>query len=169
MSQSTATANAEYHTRRIRIQTDLSSLFNKQAPVQSASAHSLSTRFDVYLTPRAFLFSLDTFERDDREFLNLRMSAGGGMGWQLVNSHVLQLSLLGGMTLVNESYRHGDEEHPERRESTGESLVGLSMDRFQLGRLRLTGKLSIFPSACSTPAGSVLSPPPVSACRLPGI
>ena len=111
MSQSSVTANGEYHSTRLRVQADLTSLFSKQAPAESASAHSLSTRIDYYLTPRAFVFTLNGLERDDREFLNLRTSVGGGMGWQIANTAVTQLSLLGGMTFINEDYR-GDAEHP---------------------------------------------------------
>lgn len=79
LSQSSVTANGEYHSTNVRVQTDITSLFSKQAPAQPASAHSLSTRIDYYLTPRAFVFTLDGLERDDREFLNLRTSLGGGM------------------------------------------------------------------------------------------
>lgn len=150
LSQSAVTANAEYHSTSVRVQMDFSSLFSKQAAAQSASAHSLSTRIDYYLTPRAFVFTLDGLDRDDREFLNLRTSLGGGMGWQIADTAVAQLSLLGGMTFVNESYRGGDVEHPGRRESTGEALIGLSLDKLQVGRLRFTGKSSVYPSVLDT-------------------
>ena len=146
LSQSLVTASAEYHSTSIRVQTDLSSQFSKQAPAQSASAHSLSTRFDVYLTPRAFVFTLDGLDRDDRELLNLRTSLGGGMGWQVADSRSAQLSLLGGMTFVNEAYRGGDVDHSGRHESTGEALIGFSLDKLQFGRLRFTGKTSVYPS-----------------------
>jgi hypothetical protein len=105
---------------------------------------------DYYLTPRAFVFTLDGLDRDDRELLNLRTSLGGGMGWQIADTGVTQLSLLGGMTFVNESYRGGDVEHPGRRESTGEALIGLSLDKLQVGRLRFTGKTSVYPSVLDT-------------------
>jgi hypothetical protein len=145
LSQSSVVANGEYQSTNVRVQTDVTSLFSKQAPAESASAHSLSTRVDYYLTPRAFIFSLDGLERDDREFLNLRTSVGGGVGWQLADTAVTQVSLLGGMTFINENYR----EHAEqsgRRESTGEALVGVSLDKLQVGRLRFTGKTSVYPS-----------------------
>ena len=158
------TANAEYHGANVRVQTDLSSLFSKQAPAQSASAHSFSTRLDYYLTPQAFVFTLDGLDRDNRELLNLRTSLGGGMGWQIANTGVTQLSLLGGMTFVNESYRGGDIEHPGRRESTGEALIGLSLDKLQVGRLRFTGKTSCTP-ASSIQVGFGSSRAPACACR----
>ena len=110
MSQSSVEANGECQSTHVRVQADLTSLFSKQAPVESESAHSLSTRLDYYLTPRAFVFTLDGLERDDREFLNLRTSAGGGMGWQIADTAVTQLSLLGGMTFINERYRENVEQ-----------------------------------------------------------
>ena len=145
LSQSSVAANGEYHSTHVRVQTDLTSLFSKQAPAESASAHSLSTRIDYYLTPRAFVFTLDGLERDDREFLDLRTSAGGGMGWQIADTAVTQLSLLGGMTFINEKY-HKNVEQPGRRQSTGEALIGVSLDRLQVGRLRFSGKTAVYPS-----------------------
>ena len=146
LNQSSVTANVEYHTERVRVQTDLSSLFSKQAPAQSTSTHSASTRVDLHLTSAAFAFTLAGFDRDDRERLNLRSTLGGGMGWQIAHSRVAELSLLGGLTFVNENYRGGETEHPDSRGSTGEALAGLSLDKLQLGRLRFTGKASVFPN-----------------------
>jgi Protein of unknown function, DUF481 len=145
LSQSSVAANGEYHSTHVRVQTDLTSLFSKQAPAGSASAHSLSTRIDYYLTPRAFVFNLDGVERDDREFLDLRTSVGGGIGWQIADTAVTQLSLLGGMTFINEMY-HKDVEQPGRRQSTGEALIGVSLDRLQVGRARFSGKTAVYPS-----------------------
>ncbi len=145
LSQSSVSANGEYQSTHIRVQTDLSSMFSRQAPAESTSTHSLSTRIDYYLTPRAFVFTLDGFERDDREFLNLRTSLGGGMGWQIADTAVTQLSLLGGMTFINEKYRENVEQ-PGRRQSTGEALIGVSLDRLQVGRLRFSGKTAVYPS-----------------------
>lgn len=146
LSQSSLAANAEYHSTRVRVQTDISSLFSRQAPAESASAHSLSTRVDFYLTPRAFVFTLDGLERDDRELLKLRTSLGGGLGWQIADSSTTQLSVLGGMTFVDESYHGSDVEHSRRRDPSGEMLIGLSVDKLEFGRLHFVGKTSVYPS-----------------------
>lgn len=145
-NQSSVTANTEYRSTRFRVQADLSSLFSKQAPAESASAHSLSTRLDFYLTPHAFVFTLDGLERDDRELLNLRTSLGGGLGWQIADSGTTQLSVLGGMTYIDEKYHRTDVDHPGHREQSGEALIGLSLDKLEFGRVRFTGKTSVYPS-----------------------
>jgi nitrate/nitrite transporter NarK len=59
---------------------------------------------------------------------------------------VTQLSLLGGMTFINENYRRVDVDHPGWRESTGEALIGLSLDKLQVGRLRFIRKACLYPS-----------------------
>ena len=146
LNQSSVAASAEYQSERLHVQTDLSSLFSKQAPAESTSTHSASARVDWYLTPGAFVFALGGLDRDNRQLLNLRTTLGAGMGWQIAHTRDLQLSLLGGLTFVNESYSGGDAAHPGHPESTGEALAGLSLDRLQWGRLRFTGKMSIFPS-----------------------
>lgn len=146
LSQSSLTANAEYHSTEFRVQTDISSLFSKQAPAESESAHSFSTRLDFYLSPHAFVFTLGSLERDDREHLKLRSSLGGGLGWQIIDSGKTEISLLGGMTFVDESYRKGDVEQLGRREPSGEVLTRLSVDKLEFGRLHFIGKTSIYPS-----------------------
>jgi hypothetical protein len=146
LSQSAVTANAEYHSTRVRVQADLSSLFSKQPPAESASEHSFSTRLDYYLTPHAFVFTLDGLERDEREHLNLRMSLGGGLGWQIADSPTKQLSVLGGMTFIDESYQQRDVAGSGHRETSGEALIGLSLDKLEIGRLHFSSKTSVYPS-----------------------
>ena len=148
LSQSSVTANAEYHSTRVRVQADVSSLFNKQAPAESASAHSLSTRLDFYLVPQVFLFTLDGLERDQRELLNLRTSVGGGLGWQIADSPTKQFSVLGGITFIDESYQGKDAagSGSGRREPSGEAVIGFSVDRLEFGRLRFFSKTSVYPS-----------------------
>lgn len=146
VSQSSVTANAGYQSARVRVQADLSSLFSKQAPAQSASAHSLSARLDYYLAPHAFLFTLDGLERDDRELLNLRTTLGGGLGWQIADSSKRQISVLGGMNFIAESYHKNDAGDSARRQPSGEALIGFSVDRLEFGRLRFTSKTSVYPS-----------------------
>jgi putative salt-induced outer membrane protein YdiY len=146
LSQSAVTANAEYHSTRVRVQADLSSLFSKQAPAESASAHSLSTRLDYHLTPHAFLFTLGGLERDERELLNLRTSLGAGLGWQIADSPTTQISVIGGVNFVDESYQRQDASGSGRREPGGEALIGFSADKLEFGRLSFFSKTSVYPS-----------------------
>jgi hypothetical protein len=139
------TAHADYQSTRVRVQADVSSLFSKQA-AESASAHSLSTRLDYYMTPHAFLFTLDGLERDERELLNLRTSLGGGLGWQIADSTTTQFSRLGGMNFIDESYHRKEVADSTRREPSGEALIGFSLDKREFGRLRFTSKTSVYPS-----------------------
>jgi hypothetical protein len=74
------------------------------------------------------------------------------------------MSLLGGLTFVNENYRGDDAGPGGRRESSGEGLVGLSLDKFQAGRLRFTGKTSVFPTSWNA-AGFALLRAPECGCR----
>ena len=145
-SQSSVAANAEYRAEHFRVQTELSSLFSKQASSQSTSSHSISSRIDFYLTHGAFLFALAGFDRDDRELLNLRSTTGGGLGRQLAHTRAMEVSVLGGLTYVHEDYRKGDGDNAARYQSTGEALAGLALDRLQLGRIRFTGKASVYPN-----------------------
>jgi putative salt-induced outer membrane protein YdiY len=146
ISQSSVGANAEYDSARLRLQSNVSSLFSKQGGAKSTSTHAISTRLDLYLKPHAFAFTLGSFDRDDAQLLSLRTSIGVGLGWQALRSRRSELSLLGGLTFTNENYRGDEEARTGRHASTGEALLGISLERLQWGRLRFIGRSSFYPS-----------------------
>jgi len=146
ISQSSVGASAEYESARVRVQTSLSSLFNKQSDARAASTHAASTRVDLYIKPHAFAFSQGSLDRDDAQLLNLRTSIGGGLGWQPVRSRGIELSLIGGLTFTEEHYRAGEEVSSGRAGSTGEALFGVSLERLEWRHVRFIGRSSLYRS-----------------------
>ena len=146
ISQSSVGANTEYESARVRLQGSVLSLFSKQSDARSASTHALSTRVDVYIRPHAFAFSQGTLDRDDAQLLSLRTSIGGGLGWQAVRSRGTELSLIGGLTFTDEHHRASEEVQPRRAESSGEALLGISLERLEWRHLRFIGKSSLYRS-----------------------
>ena len=142
--QSSLGLNAEYESDRFRVQSNLSSLFNKQSDAKSTSTHAMSTRLDFYVKPRAFTFTQGSLDRDDAQLLRLRTSIGAGLGWQVLRSKRSEFSLLGGFTFTKEDYRPDKEVRTVRNGSTGEALLGISLERLQWGRLRFIGKSTVY-------------------------
>ncbi len=147
LNQASVTLGAEYREDKFRVRLDITSLFSHQAQAPATGDYMASMRWDRYLSRRLFTFALASVERDDRELLSLRTNLGGGLGWRITRSERTQLSLLLGGTYLNELFRQGAEvEGDELRHLSGEGLVGISLDRAQVGRANVTTKLTVYPS-----------------------
>ena len=86
------------------------------------------------------------FERDDRQKLNLRSRAGGGFGLALVQNQKTELSLLAGMTFINEQFRTEPGAPPRARLSSAEALAGIEYKTTLIQRVDFTSKLSFLPN-----------------------
>lgn len=144
LSQSSLGIRSQYRSPAWRMQADASSLFSRQSDAPSTSRHTGSLRLDRSLGTETFVFTLATLERDERQLLDLRTNLGGGFGWKLLRSARTELSLLGGATFVNEDFRRRSPEQAAAGGSSGESLIGYSLERSLIGRAVLTSKTSAF-------------------------
>lgn len=144
LSQSSLGVRTQYRAPAWRMQADASSLFSRQSDAPSTSRHTGSLRLDRFLGTETFVFTLATLERDERRLLDLRTNLGGGFGWKVLRSRRTELSLLGGATFVNEDFRRRGPEQAAPGGSSGESLIGYSLERSLLGRAVLTSKTSAF-------------------------
>ncbi|MEX2264224.1 MAG: DUF481 domain-containing protein [Bryobacteraceae bacterium] len=146
LSQSSLGINSAYRSPKQQVQLEILSLFSRQSDAPTASSHLGSVRWDHYLSPRLFSFTLTRFERNDRQLLLLRSNLGGGLGWKLLNTQQARLSLLGGFTYVNEQFRAQESLDREPRVSSGEGLFGLDLETLSLGPLRLITKATVYPN-----------------------
>ncbi len=144
LSQSSLGVRTQYRTPAWRMQVDASSLFSRQSDAPTTSRHTGSLRLDRFLGTETFVFTLAALERDERQLLDLRANLGGGFGWKVLRSRRTELSLLGGATFVNEDFRRRGPEQTAPGGSSGESLIGYSLERSLLGRAVLTSKTSAF-------------------------
>ena len=88
---------------RIRILAQ--SLYSVQDEAEASSMHSVQGRYDRFLGSRVFFFINGLVETDQREKLDLRTSQGGGLGTEFALDPVTQLSIFGGMTFLQESFK----------------------------------------------------------------
>jgi hypothetical protein len=148
-TQSSLTAQGDYRKEKYRLQGDVTSILATQEEAETTSRHALNGRYDRYLSDRAFAFALTSFERNDRQKLDLRSRFGGGFGWKAAKGRSNELDLLGGFTLTNEQFRNGEGEMLPR-ETTGEGLFGFEWKNTQLRGVRLYTRLTAHPNLVQT-------------------
>lgn len=92
-------------TETDRIKILAQSLYSVQDDAEASSMHSVQGRYDRFLSSRIFFFLKGLVETDEREKLDLRTSEGGGFGIEFALDPVTQLSILGGMTVLQENFK----------------------------------------------------------------
>jgi len=144
-TQSSLAAEGAYRQEKYKLQGDLNSIFSRQENAEATSRHALNGRYDRFLSERAFAFALTSFERNDRQKLDLRSRFGGGFGWKVQRTPKVEFDLLGGVTATNEQFRSPEGEMMPR-ETTGEGLFGFEWKSTQLWGVRLTTRLTAHPN-----------------------
>lgn len=150
LNQSSLGVSGDYRREGYKLQGHIRSLFSQQDDAPTVSRHTANGRYDLYLSPRSFSFALAGLERNDRQRLALRSTAGGGFGWSLLKSKSNELSVLGGVTYTNEQFQFNDNGERPPRNSTGEALAGVEWDTTHFERIRFTTKLSLHPNLVET-------------------
>ena len=146
LNQSSLAVQTEYRQERYRLSGSVTSLFSRQDDSEPTSRQTADARYDRYINPRRFSFVLAGFERDDRQKLNLRSRAGGGFGFALLQNQKTELSLLAGMTFINEQFRTEPAAPPRARLSSAEALAGIEYKTTWIPGIDITSKLSFLPS-----------------------
>ncbi len=146
LNQSSVGIQGNYRRETYELQGSASSLFSKQDDSEPTSRQTLDLRYDRFLSPQAFAFALNGFERNDRQQLNLRSRLGGGFGWKLVKTRQSEFSVLGGFTFINERFRDADSGTMLPRKSSGEALGGVELQTTRFRGTRLSTKLSFLPN-----------------------
>lgn len=78
---------------------------------QTADKATLYSKYDHFVSDRWYLYANTAFTRDEFRDLNLRSTAGFGVGHQIFESEQQNLSLEGGVSYVNEDYIDADDDN----------------------------------------------------------
>jgi putative salt-induced outer membrane protein YdiY len=95
---------------------------------------------DFLFTPRNFVFVFGQLEHIDTQSLGLRQTYGTGLGRDLIRKPRVELSFLGGVTLVRERFQTGE------RRKDAEGVLGESVGWKLSDRVSVTHGLNFFPS-----------------------
>ena len=147
LNQSSVAVTSSYQQEKYRLSGSVTSLFSRQDESDPTNRQTADARYDRYINSRRFSFLLGGFERDDRQKLDLRSRAGAGLGLTLIQSKKTELSLLGGMTFINEQFRLEPDELPSLvGPSSAEALAGIEYRTTWIQGIDVTSKLSFLPN-----------------------
>jgi len=142
-----ANTNAAYRTVGWEVATAYDSTFGGQAGAPKTNRQDLQTTFAKYLNRNSYVVALSDFLHSSRQDLNLRTTLGGGYGRYLIRTTNSNLSWIGGVAFINESF---DTTASQPSDQQAEALVGLqySMIRFNFGEF--DAQLLAFPGLSDT-------------------
>ena len=101
-----------YRKEKYRLSGSVTSIVSRQDESEPTNRQSADVRYDRYINPRRFLFVEGSLEHDDGQKLDLRSRAGGGLGFTLIKNKETELSLLGGVTFINEQFQLEPDDPP---------------------------------------------------------
>jgi hypothetical protein len=97
-------AQTSYTTTKYQIGGSLSSSVSGQTDSGRTNRQDIQSTSAIYLSRYAFVGSLVDFLTSDQQSLNLRQTYGGGYGRYFIRTNNTNLSWLGGLVYVRESY-----------------------------------------------------------------
>jgi hypothetical protein len=133
---------SSYRTKSFKISTQISAFLSKQEGVTSSQRASWTIDYAHFLPRRWFVALLVGLERNRDLGLNLRASAGGGVGRYFVQTNQTQLSGVLAFTGNREDPTAGDARY------SAEAVAALDYSRFlyDFPFLTLGGRLEVIPS-----------------------
>jgi len=129
-----ANTNATYRTKGWETAASFDSTFSGQSGASSTNREDLQLTLYRFLNRNSFIAGLSDFLHSSRQDLNLRTTLGAGYGRYLKRTTNGNLSWLGGVVYVHESF---DTTAAQPSDQSLEAVIGLeySYVRFNLGEL----------------------------------
>jgi putative salt-induced outer membrane protein len=136
--------NAARATRRDKISLYATALYARNSTtgesLLTANAKRGGGRYDFNFSSRSFAFGFGDLESDDFQKLDLRINAGGGLGWHAVKAERLTLDFFGGGSLNKEYFATG------LRRSSGDLVAGNELTFKLTSRTLVKEKTVYFPN-----------------------
>jgi putative salt-induced outer membrane protein YdiY len=149
-SQSTLNAdvNAAYQTKAWEAATSFDSTFNGQSGASNTNREDLQTTFAKFLNRNSYLLALSDFLHSSQQDLTLRTTLGGAYGRYLKRTTNSNLSWLGGVVYIHESF---DTTSAQPTDQNAEAVFGLryNLVRFNFGDF--DSQLLVFPGLTDAP------------------
>lgn len=137
-------AGVSYYDELNLMQIDTSSQFNDQADVSSTIRNTFTAEYARDLSEKVFIPVFVDLLRSDQQQLNLRTTAGGGLGRQLHRTPQTWLRGFAGLVYTHENYFPQPGTEPIR--SNLESVFAADFKTFRFTTLDLQSHLYVFPS-----------------------
>jgi putative salt-induced outer membrane protein YdiY len=138
------------YTNSIYASNDLSTA----SPHTTANSIGGGARYDHDFAARQFVFVNGDFYHDELQHLDLRSTAGGGLGWHVIKHDATTLDLLAGVNYTHETYSAFTDAAGDMVAALTHSLAGLTLgDAFmhKLGKgTVITQNFFIYPDLTET-------------------
>jgi putative salt-induced outer membrane protein YdiY len=149
-SQSTLNADLStaYRTTGWEAATAFDSTFGGQSGGSRTNREDLQTTFAKFLNRNSYLMALSDFLHSSQQDLNLRTTLGGGYGRYLIRTTNSNLSWLGGVVYIHESF---DTTAGQPTDQNMEAVIGLryNLVRFNIGEFN--SQVLVFPGLTDAP------------------
>jgi putative salt-induced outer membrane protein YdiY len=143
-TQSTLSADVSYRAERWTADLNGSSVFSRQNGSRNSGRNTLDFMYLRYLNERWFAgATLDLLNSQQQE-LNLRTTAGGAVGRDLVRKATASIQLLAGVVFSNEIY--ASSAGPDSHTRDAETQIRLLFSKYAFKTLQFTGQAYAFPN-----------------------
>lgn len=143
-TQNNLTASIEYPGTRFKVGTNLTSSVTSTAGLDDTNRHELSTTSQIYISRNLFVGNILSFLTSSQQSLDLRTTAGGGLGRYLVHNNRTEFSVLAGGVYTRELYDPSSGIEP--KQNNAEILLGTSISWFRFDRADFKTTLEVYPS-----------------------
>jgi len=141
--QTELTAAATYRRGPHAVTGSVDSAFSGQTHGTRTARNQFDIDYRRQLSPRWFAGGLFDLLRSDQQSLDLRITGGGLVGRNLLQSDLTRLSVFGGMAVSREKY----DVAPARQWATNaDALAGMDFATFRFSKTDVTSHFFVYPS-----------------------
>lgn len=141
--QTSLTAELTYRKGDNAITTLLDSAFSGQTKGSSSARNQFDVGYRKQLSPKWYAGGLFDLLRSDQQSLAMRVTAGGTVGRNLIQTERTRLSVFGGLALTRERYQIA----PARQwASNADAIAGLDFTTFRFNAAEVRSAVFVYPS-----------------------
>lgn len=141
--QTQLSATTTYRTGDHSYTASVDSAFSGQTEGTSLTRNQFSFDYRKQLSPRWYVGGLFDLLRSDQQSLNLRTSAGGLVGRNVVQTENTRLSVFGGVVGTRENY---SESIGTPKSTNADAIAGADFATFRFNSTDIRSRFSLFPS-----------------------
>ena len=142
LTQFSTRTNAGYLTKRWELKANYNTVFSSQDSVDDISRMDANITFKYFLPNDWYVFYSNDFLQNDEQKLALRSTSKVGVGYFLVHTNATYLGIFGGAAGNAETFT--EKSSPDR--TSGEALIGMELNLFDIGDLSLLTSATGYPS-----------------------
>jgi putative salt-induced outer membrane protein YdiY len=142
--QTELAASATYRRGKHSVTAGVDTLFSGQTEGSSTARKQFTVNYQRQLNPKWYVGSLFDLLSSDQQSLDRRVTVGGLVGRNFVQTEQTRLSVFGGLVGTREKY--SVVVSPDVEATNADLLTGVDFSTFRFNRTDIRSRLSLFPS-----------------------